>query len=328
MKGTGRDPQGHSQEEPSEAGPAGAVRCARISEKQRGVLLLAHGAPERVEDVEAYLTYVRGGRPASPRVGEEVRRRYAAIGGSSPLLAWTRQQAKALADLLGMPVFFGMRNWHPFIAETMEQVREAGIERLAAICLAPQFSEMSVGQYMRRAEEARQWAGVKAEIQWAKSFHDEPVLIEAFAERLAPLVGPALGSPKVLFTAHSLPEKALANGDPYDTEARATAAAVAGRAGLRDWGFAYQSQGMTDEPWLGPTVEACLDQYASQGVSRVVVDPIGFVCDHVEVLYDIDVLFKEYAAERGIAVTRPESLNDSPLFTRALAEVANRCFAR
>jgi ferrochelatase len=287
----------------------------------QGVLLLAHGAPERVEDVEAYLSYVRGGRPGSAHVLEEVRNRYAAIGGSSPLLAWTKQQASALATLLGLPIFFGMRNWHPFIAETMEQVREAGIERLAAICLTPQFSEVSVGLYIKRTEEARQWAGMHTEIVWAKSFYDQPLLIEAFAERLAPV---AQGK-RVLFTAHSLPAKALANGDPYDREARTTAAAVAERSGVRDWGFAYQSQGMTDEQWLGPTVEACLDQYASQGVREVVVDPIGFVCDHVEVLYDIDILFKGYAAGRDISLTRPESLNGSPAFTRVLAEVAQGC---
>jgi len=286
-----------------------------------GVLLLAHGAPERVEDVESYLTYVRNGRPGSPQVLEEVRHRYAAIGGSSPLLAWTRKQAEALSGLLGMPVFFGMRNWHPFISEMMQQVHDSGIERLAAVCLAPQYSDMSVGQYIRRTEEARQAAGVPAEISWAKSFHDEPLLIEAFAERLSPLVK----GQKVLFTAHSLPEKALANGDPYDREARATAAAVAQRLSLRDWDFAYQSQGMTSDRWLGPTVESCLDRYAAEGIREVIVDPIGFVCDHVEVLFDIDILFRGYAAERGIALSRPESLNDSPLFTQALAEVARRC---
>jgi ferrochelatase len=289
---------------------------------KQGVLLLAHGAPERVEDVDRYLNYVRGGRPGSPHMVEEVRHRYAAIGGSSPLLAWTKQQADALSNLLGMPVFFGMRNWHPFLAETMEQVREAGMERMAAICLTPQFSEMSVGIYMRRTEEARVWAGVQADFVWAESFYNEPLLIDAFAERLEPI---AAGK-RVLFTAHSLPAKALANGDPYDDQARATAAGVAKSIGLQEWGFAYQSQGMTEEEWLGPTVEACLDRYASEGVREVIVDPIGFVCDHVEVLYDIDVLFKGYAAERGIALTRTESLNGSPAFTRALAEVANRCF--
>jgi ferrochelatase len=203
----------------------------------------------------------------------------------------------------------------------MEQVRDSGLERLAAVCLAPQYSDMSVGLYIKRTEEAKEKAGVRAEIAWAKSFHDEPLLVEAFAERLAPF---ARGQ-KVLFTAHSLPEKALANGDPYDREARGTAAAVAARLGLSDWDFAYQSQGMTGDRWLGPTVEACLDRYAAEGVRDVTVDPIGFVCDHVEVLYDIDILFKGYALERGMALARPESLNDSPTFTKALAEVARRC---
>ena len=290
---------------------------------KQGVLLLAHGAPERVEDVEKYLSYVRGGRPGSPQVLEEVRHRYAEIGGSSPLLPWTRSQADALSKLLAMPVFFGMRNWHPFIAETMEQVRDAGVERLAAVCLAPQYSELSVGLYIKRTEEAKKALGVTAEIVWAHTFHDEPLLIEAFAERLAPVAGDR----RVLFTAHSLPEKALANGDPYDREARATAAAVAERLGIRDWDFAYQSQGMTGDAWLGPTVESRLDSYAAEGLREMVVDPIGFVCDHVEILYDIDILFRGYAAERGMALSRPQSLNDSPKFTAALAAVAKRCLA-
>ena len=142
---------------------------------KQGVLLLAHGAPERLEDVESYLTFVRGGRPASPRIVEEVRSRYQAIGGSSPLLAWTRVQAEALERTLGIPVFFGMRNWHPFIRETMDRVRDAGLDRIAAIAMAPQFSDLSVGLYIRRTEEATSEAGVAAEIRWARSFHDEPL---------------------------------------------------------------------------------------------------------------------------------------------------------
>src|SRR5262249_20365742 len=168
-----------------------------------GVLLLAHGAPERVEDVPEYLKYVRGGRPVSPHVLKEVSERYAAIGGSSPLLRWTRAQAEALQQLLGIPVFFGMRNWHPFIRETMDQVPESGVERLASICLAPQFAELSVGLYMKRTEEAARDAGITAQLSWARSYHDEPLLIEAFVEKLQPQ------GRKVLFTAHSLPEKAL-----------------------------------------------------------------------------------------------------------------------
>jgi ferrochelatase len=288
---------------------------------KQGVLLVAHGAPERVEDVEEYLGYVRGGRPGSPEVLAEVRSRYIAIGGGSPLLRWTRAQAEALERLLGLPVFFGMRNWHPFLRETMDQVREAGIDRLAAVCLAPQFSELSVGLYIRRTREAAAAAGVGAEIVWATSFHTEPLLIAAYAERLQPM----LPAEKMLFTAHSLPQQALAAGDPYETECRATAAAVAERAGIAQWDFAFQSQGLTGGQWLGPTVESCLDRYAAAGVREVAIDPVGFVADHVEVLFDIDILFREYAAARGIALRRPESLNDSATFTAALAEVAKRC---
>jgi ferrochelatase len=295
---------------------------------KQAALLLAHGAPERVEDVEEYLKFVRGGRPGPtpPKVLEEVRQRFAAIGGSSPLRVWTAAQAAALEKLLGIPVFFGMRNWYPLIAETMEKVRDAGVERIAAVCLAPQFSELSVGLYIKRTKEAKQKLGVTAEIVWAKSFHDEPLLVEAFAERLRPMVaGQKIAGQKILFTAHSLPEKALASGDPYDRETRATAAAVAARVGLMEWDFAYQSQGMTDDKWLGPTVESCLDHYAAAGIRNVVVDPIGFVCDHIEVLFDIDILFRGYARERGITLTRPESLNGSATFTAALAAVAKRC---
>jgi ferrochelatase len=218
-----------------------------------------------------------------------------------------------------------MRNWHPFIRETMDRVRDAGLDCIAAIAMAPHFSELSVGLYIRRTEEARSEAGVTAEIRWARSFHDEPLLIEAFAEKLEPMVA----GRKVLLTAHSVPEKALEPkghpGDPYDRETRATAAAVAARLHLTRWEFAYQSQGLTDDRWLGPTVESCLDRYAAEGLREVVVYPIGFVCDHVETLYDVDVVFRDYGAARGISVLRPEALNGSPKFTAALAEVAKRC---
>ncbi len=288
---------------------------------KQAVLLVAHGAPERLEDVEPYLLNVRGGRPLAPRVIEEIRERYAQIGGCSPLLEWTRAQAQALHTALGLPVYIGMRNWHPFLAEAMERVERDGIERVVAIALAPQYSALSVGLYQRRAEEAKVQAGARAEIVWTRSFHDHPLLIDAFAEKLAPLVNGG----KVLFTAHSLPEKILAQGDPYDGEARGTASAVASRLGLRGWGFAYQSQGLTDEKWLGPTVESCLDRYAAEKIGQVIVHPIGFVCDHVEILYDVDILFRRYAEQRGMRLRRPESLNGSPRFTAALADIASRC---
>jgi protoporphyrin/coproporphyrin ferrochelatase len=289
---------------------------------KQAVLLLAHGAPERVEDVEAYLERVRSSRPGAgptpPHIIQEITQRYAEIGGSSPLLAWTRKQAEALQAELGIPVYFGMRNWHPSILDTMQQIEADGVERMVAICLAPQYSKMSVGLYFRRTQEAKSTVGTKVEIVWTKSFHAHPLLIEAFAERLQHI---ATGR-QVLFTAHSLPEKILESADPYDTEARATARAVADRLKLRDWDFAYQSQGMTQDKWLGPTVEATLNRYQAAGLTDVVLCPIGFVCDHVEILYDVDILFRKYAADRGIRLLRPETLNDSPKFIAALADVA------
>lgn len=285
---------------------------------KQAVLLLAHGAPERLEDIDTYLNFVRGGRPVPARVAEEIKRRYAAIGGASPLLNWTRKQAEALQAALGLPVYFGMRNWRPFIHETMARVQADEIQRLVAICLTPQYSTLSVGLYVRRTEEARQELGMRAEIAWTNSFHDHPLLIEAFAEKLAPL---AAGR-QVLFTAHSLPEKILESGDPYDAETRSTARMVAERLRLPAWDLAYQSQGITDEKWLGPAGESCLDRYAAAGIREVVLHPIGFVCDHVEIFYDVDIQFRRYAAERGTELLRPESLNDSPGFIAALAAIA------
>jgi ferrochelatase len=275
---------------------------------KQGVLLLAHGAPERVEDVPEYLKYVRGGQPVAPRVVEEVASRYREIGGSSPLTRWTQVQAEQLQKLLGIPVFFGMRNWHPLIKDTMDQVRASGIDRLACVCLAPQFAEMSVGLYMKHTAAAAD--GIQ--LTWAKNYHDEPLLIEAFAERVRGAKG------HVIFTAHSLP----APNDGYAKECRETASLVAVRAGIAEYGFAFQSQGMSGGEWLGPTVESLLDAAPS---NEVVVAPIGFVCDHVEILYDVDVQFKRYAEGKGIQLSRVESLNGSETFTKALAEVAKRC---
>ncbi len=289
---------------------------------KQAVLLLAHGAPEQLEEIDQYLLNIRGGRQLPPAVVEEIRHRYALIGGGSPLLARTREQAEALqAELDGeATVYFGMRNWHPFILDTMRQMQVDGIERIIALCLAPQYSRMSVGFYFRRTQEAKQQLDYGAGIVWTKTFHNHPLLIDAFAERLAPVAAGRL----VLFTAHSLPEKILENADPYDTEARATAACVAAKLGLTRWSFAYQSQGMTQEKWLGPTVEEALDGYAKDGVKAVALAPIGFVSDHVEILYDVDILFREYARERGIEIYRSESLNASPRFVAALADVARQ----
>ncbi len=284
---------------------------------REAVLLLAHGAPEKLQDIPEYLRYVRGDRPVPEHLIREVTRRYAEIGGSSPLLARTREQAAALQHQLGIPVYFGMRNWHPFVRETLARMQSDGIRRIVAVCLAPQYSKLSVGLYFRRTQEAKTALGFDAEIIWTKSFHDHPLLIDAFSQRLRPLLPAGV----VLFTAHSLPEKILERHDPYDVEAKATARAVAQSCRLERWEFAYQSQGMTEDRWLGPTVESRLDDFARRNLRDVVLAPIGFVADHVEILYDVDIQFRRYAEQRGLCLRRPESLNDSPAFIAALADV-------
>lgn len=251
----------------------------------------------------------------APALIEKIRNRYLAIGGSSPLLARTREQAAALAAELDLPVYFGMRNWRPTIPETLAKMKAAGVVHIIAVCLAPQYSKMSVGLYFRRVQEARNELGLEATVTWTKSFHDHPLLIEAFADHLNPL----LPAGRVLFTAHSLPTRILAERDRYDSEARATARLVAEQLGLVNWEFAYQSQGMAGEEWLGPTVESRLDACAAAGVHDVVLAPIGFVSDHVEILYDVDIEFMNYARDQGITLRRPASLNDSPAFIKALA---------
>jgi len=301
-----------------------------------GVLLLAHGGPNSLEDIEPFLLNIRGGRPFPPHLLAEIRDRYRQIGGRSPLLEISRRQAQALeeaipADGRRFRVYLGMRNWHPFIRDTVAEMARDGVGRALALCLAPQNSRMSVGLYFQRVREALREVPAAFPISFVESWHREPLLIEAFAgktrEALAAFPGEREQPPVVIFTAHSLPEKILADGDPYDHEVRATAAAVAERCGLTEWRFAYQSQGATAEPWLGPTVESLLEELSHDGRQRVLLVPIGFVSDHVEILWDIDIAFRRFAEARGILLRRTESLNDSPAFIRALASVVEQHLA-
>lgn len=287
---------------------------------KRAVLLLAHGTPESADQVPAYLQYVTSGRAISAEVVTEIQHRYAQIG-RSPLTDITRQQAEALALVVNLPVYFGMRNWHPFIAPVVEEMLAAGITEATVICLAPQNSRTSVGLYRKAVLAA---AGDKLQLDFVESWHAHPQLIAAFAEKLR---AARKGNEKVLFTAHSVPTRTIVSedgsGDPYEDQARETAALVAQQAGLAnsEWVFAFQSQGVSGGPWIGPTVEETIDTLARAGAREILVQPIGFVCDHVEVLYDIDIAFKRVAAERGVTLTRTESLNTSPLLVQALAEI-------
>lgn len=294
-----------------------------MSVPSRGVLLAAHGTPESLDQMPEYLRLVRGGRPPSSELVDEMRHNYAAIGGRSPLTDITRAQAEALrAALGGMPVLVGMRNWAPFIADALEEARGAGLAEVLVVPMAPQYSSLSVAKYRQAAEAARP---ANLVLRFVDSWHADPGLLDAFAERVREALasGPA---DAVVFTAHSLPRSAIDAGDPYAEQVKATASGVAARAGLSGYEQAWQSAGRTPEPWLGPSLEERLQALAAQGRTDVLVAPIGFVCDHTEVLYDIDVQAREFARAKGIRLRRTESLNTSPSFIRALAAVVRRCW--
>jgi ferrochelatase len=290
-----------------------------------GVLLLAHGAPDKLDDVPEFLLNVRAGRALPEPVVKEIVHRYSLIGGGSPLLQITTLQAEALARLIAHPVYVGMRNWKPFITEAVRSLSDNGVERVVALCLAPQNSRTSIGLYRQYLTEAVKLVRPDLVVDFIESWHNHPGLIEAFRERAAAALLAArqeTGGPvPVIFTAHSVPERTIAEGDPYEQQVRETAALVAGAMGLTEYRLAFQSQGMTAEKWIGPTVESQIDELAQEGEKNVLLIPVGFVSDHVEILYDIDVLFKGYGKARGVAVRRSESLNDSPLFASALANL-------
>ena len=290
-----------------------------------GVLLLAHGAPDQLEDIPKFLLNVRGGRSLPEPVVKEITHRYSLIGGGSPLLRLTTLQAEALAKLIAHPVYVGMRNWNPFIPEAVRRLSEDGARRVVAVCLAPQNSRTSIGLYRKYLMDAVEQVRPGLVVEFVESWHDHPGLIEAFRERAAAALLAAwqeTGGPvPVVFTAHSVPERTIAEGDPYERQVRETAALVAGATGLIEYRVAFQSQGMTAEKWIGPTVESQIDELAQAGCKNVLLVPVGFVSDHVEILYDIDVLFRDYGKARGVTVRRSESLNDSPKFASALASL-------
>jgi len=290
-----------------------------------GVLLLAHGAPDRLEDIPEFLLNVRGGRALPEPMVKEIVRRYSLIGGGSPLLRLTTLQAEALAKLLARPVCVGMRNWKPFIPEAVGRLCGDGVERVLVVCLAPQNSRTSIGLYRKCLRDAIAQVRPGLLLDFIESWHDHPGLIEAFRESVAAALERArqeTGGPvPVIFTAHSVPERTIAAGDTYAQQVRGTAALVARALGLAEYRVAFQSQGMTAEKWIGPTVESEIDELAQAQVKDVLLAPVGFVSDHLEILYDIDVLYRDYGKARGVAVRRSESLNASPRFVAALANL-------
>jgi ferrochelatase len=285
------------------------------------VLLLAHGSPDSVDEIPEFLQQITRGRAIPPQVVEEVQHRYGLIG-QSPLTRLTLQQGELLARELGMAVYVGMRNWKPYIADAVRTMDSDGVKHAVVICLAPQNSRTSVGLYRAALTAAGEPSFT---FDFVPAWHDQPSLIEAFVQKFR--VGwdtacrAAGATVPVIFTAHSVPARTIEDGDPYEAQAKETAALVARAGGLSEWEFAFQSQGMSGGAWVGPTVEDSILKLKSRGHSGVFIQPVGFLCDHVEILYDIDIGFKQFAAKQGMRLWRAESLNDSPLLARALAEI-------
>ncbi len=294
------------------------------------VLLLAHGSPDSVDDIPEFLLRITSGRPLRPQVIEEVKHRYSLIG-HSPLTELTMKQGELLAQELGLPVYVGMRNWKPFIADTVSAMIADGIQRAVVICLAPQESRTSVGLYRSSLLTHSQ---APFTIDFVESWHDHPLLIEAFAERLQAAMARIRREIKaevpVIFTAHSVPQRTIDEGDPYERHAQETAALVAGAASLaaEGWVVAFQSQGASGGAWLGPTVEETMLVFKAKERNDILIQPIGFLCDHVEILYDIDIAFQELARKEGMRLWRPESLNDSEFLIAALADIVRKRLAQ
>jgi protoporphyrin/coproporphyrin ferrochelatase len=281
------------------------------------VVLMAYGSPERLVDVPAYYADIRGGRPIRPELLDDLVERYRRldIESGSPLNAVTEETRAALQDELAIPVFTGMKHWTPRIAEAAEAALAAGARTVVGLVLAPHYSRLSIAGYRAQLEEAL--AG-RAELEFVESWHDDDGLVDFLAARVRGT------DAHVVFTAHSLPARILDDGDPYQEQLLETARLVADRAGLADWSFSYQSESATGEPWLGPDILDHLDDLHSRGVRDVLVCPIGFVSDHLEIRWDIDTEAREKARELGMGLARIEMPNADPAFVRVLAGLVRR----
>jgi len=285
----------------------------------KAVLLMAYGAAASLGDIPAYLADIRHGRPPDDKLTQEIRERYRHMGGRSPLLDICERQAKALQAKLGADfrVGVGMRHSAPRIADVLAKLA-AGCEEVVGLPLTPFASRMSTGAYFDKLDEAAK-AAPGLRVLRAPSFHDDPGLIQALEDRARAALARAGEGAAVLFTAHSLPKRIVGEGDPYPAQLEETAALVANRLGRREWNFAYQSQGRTGEEWLGPDAGAIIDRIAAEGAKALMLAPIGFVSEHLETLYDDDVLYRAQAEKLGLRFARAATVDDHPGFVDALA---------
>ena len=286
-----------------------------------GLLVMAYGGPDNLDEVEPYLLDVRGGRATSPGIIQEVRDRYRQIGGRSPILERTQAQAAALeaalnADGQAFRAFVGMRHWRPFIREALAEMAAVGIGRAVALAMAPHYSRMSIGAYYRQVDQALAETAAPIQIARIERWHLLPGYLDALAGRvwaaLERLPADRRAAAPVIFTAHSLPRRILEWGDPYPEELRATVAGVMERLGPRPHEFAYQSAALTSEAWLGPDAGEVIARLAASGNRHIVLAPVGFVTEHVEILYDVDVVFKSQAKALGAQLERIEMVNTEP----------------
>jgi protoporphyrin/coproporphyrin ferrochelatase len=294
-----------------------------------GVLVMAYGGPDHLDEVEPYLMDVRGYRATAPEIVHEVRERYRAIGGRSPIRERTQAQANAIESVLNesgqdFKAFVGMRHWHPFIQDTLAEMRAQGIERTVGLVMAPHYSRMSIQAYFNKIEEANSGMQIARIHDW----HLLPEYLDALVGRVQAALERFPESVRaevlVIFTAHSLPERILEWGDPYPLQLLATTEALKERLGPRPYEFAYQSAAISTDPWLGPDASEVMARYAAQGKRHILICPIGFVCEHVEILYDIDIVYQKLAKKLGVQLERIEMLNDDPKMIRGLAGVVRQ----
>jgi len=296
---------------------------------------MAYGSPNSLDEVGDYLTQVRGGRGSSLDEIEHLKLRYQRVGGRTPLLQITKSQADALEKKLiadGTPatVSFGMKHWHPFVEDVVEKISIDNPPILVGLALAPHYSKLSIGGYEDSVRRGLARKHSNVPFVMVKSWHTEPSLITALSTRVSNMLKEIAGSggTMVVFTAHSLPLRVVSDDDPYRAQLLETSQLVAREAGVTDWDFAFQSASGPTGTWLGPSLQEKISEFSNKGIKRILVCPVGFVSDHLEILYDLDVEARDYANSHGIALTRTLSLNDDPMFIEALAEVAKPILVR
>jgi protoporphyrin/coproporphyrin ferrochelatase len=337
------EPEAETADEPEDKPAARSSRSAGSTPEPEikehiGVILMAYGGPDKLDDVPEYLLDVRSGRPMDQELIDEFVERYREIGGRSPILELTQAQAKGVEKALNnrkareagikYSTYVGMRHWNPYIRDVVPQIVEDGVDKLVGIVMAPHYSKMSVGKYMEQLREGLEKAGSDIPVYEVHSWKDQPMFISGVSSRIRDSLRKYPADIRkevpIVFTAHSLPTRILEWGDEYPDELRVSVEMVADRVRQRHWRFAYQSQGASAEPWLGPEVEETLEELAAEGFKHVLMVPIGFVCDHVEILYDVDIEHKEHAEKLGMELSRIKSLNDGPMLCRAVAEAVRK----